>query len=64
MKDYLRSGKTSADQCYAEPTFKLLDVIKQKQRQKLSLWVRLFHDSAPAHKSLVAEQALCDCEFV
>ena len=26
--------------------------------------VSLFHDSVPAHKSLVAQQALCSCEFV
>jgi len=24
----------------------------------------LFHDNAPAHKSLVAQQTLCNCEFV
>jgi len=28
------------------------------------LRVCLFHDNAPAHKSLVAQQALCNCEFV
>ena len=28
----------------------------------LGVW--LFHDNAPAHKSLVAQQALCNCEFV
>jgi len=28
------------------------------------LWVWRFHDNAPAHKSLVAQQALCNCEFV
>jgi len=28
----------------------------------LGVW--LFHDSAPVHKSLVAQQAVCDCEFV
>ena len=28
----------------------------------LGVW--LFHDTAPAHKSLVAQQALCNCEFV
>jgi len=28
----------------------------------LRVW--LFHDNAPVHKSLVAQQALCDCEFV
>jgi len=27
------------------------------------LGVRLFHGNAPAHKSLVAQQALCECEF-
>jgi len=30
-KEYLHPGKTTAGQYYAEPTFKLLDVIKQKQ---------------------------------
>ena len=29
---------------------------------RLGVW--LFHDNAPAHRSLVAQQALCDCEFV
>ena len=28
----------------------------------LGVW--LFHDNAPQHESLVAQQALCDCEFV
>jgi len=28
------------------------------------LWVWLFHENAPVHKSFVAQQALCDCEFV
>jgi len=28
----------------------------------LGVW--LFHDNAPAQKSLVAQQALCSCEFV
>jgi len=28
----------------------------------LAVW--LFHDNAPAQKSLVAQQVLCDCEFV
>jgi len=28
----------------------------------LGVW--LFHDNAPAHKSFVAQQALCNCEFV
>ena len=30
MTDYLHPGKTTAGQYYAEPTFKLLDVIKRK----------------------------------
>jgi len=28
------------------------------------LWVWLFHENAPAHKSFVAQQAVCNCEFV
>jgi len=51
-------------------------VIMQKQHSSsLMSWSRnsdeschlgfwLFHDNAPAHKSFVAQQALCDCEFV
>jgi len=31
MTDCLHPGKTTTGQYYAEPTFKLLDVIKQKQ---------------------------------
>jgi len=34
--DYLHPGKTTISQYYAEPTFMLLDVIKQKHSRKLS----------------------------
>jgi len=126
MTDYLHPGKTTTGQYYAEPAFKLLDVIKQNNNQfngplsrttrvsryqkgktdldfteaRDSEWqchqlghmqvcislqadnhastpplrnsdkschlgvVSPFHDNAPAHKSLVAQQALCNCEFV
>jgi len=37
MTDYLHPEKTTTVQYYAEPTFKLLDVIKQKHWRKLSL---------------------------
>jgi len=30
MTDYLHTAKTTVGQYYAEPTFKLLDVMKQK----------------------------------
>jgi len=30
MTDYLLPGKTTTGQYYAQPTFKLLDVIKRK----------------------------------
>ena len=62
---YLHPGKTITAHYYAEPTFKLLDVMKQKDWRKLSLkkfW--LFHENAPAHKSLVALKGLYNCEFV
>ena len=32
------------------------------ESRHLGVWV--FHDNAPAHKSLVAQQALCNCFFV
>jgi len=64
ITDYLHPGKTTTGQYYTEPTFKLLDVMKQKRWRKLSLKSWLFHDNAPAHKSLVAQQALRNCEFV
>jgi len=36
MTDYLLPGKTTTGQYYAEPAFKLLDVIKQKHWRNLS----------------------------
>ena len=44
--------------------FKWYDVISQKLRGKLSLSVWLLHDNVPVHKSLVAQQAVCDCGFL
>ena len=66
MIDYLHPGKTTT----------LLVSITQNQHSSYSMssssntdeschlggW--LFHDNAPAHKSLVAQQAVCNCEFV
>jgi len=64
MTDYLHPGKTTTGQYYTEPTFKLLDVNKRNSDKSCHLGVWLFHDNAPAHKSLVAQQAVCNCEFV
>ena len=63
MTDYLHPGKTTTGQYYAESTFKLFDVVKQID-ESCHLGVWLFRDNAPAHKSLVAQQALCNCDFV
>ena len=64
MTDYLYPGKTTTDQYYAQPTFKLLNDIKQKHWQKLSVRSLTFSWQCTAHKSLVAQQAVHDCEFV
>ena len=61
MVDYLASEKTIIGQYYADITFKSYDAISQKHRGKLSLCVWLLRDSAPVHKSLVAQQAVRDC---
>jgi len=37
MTDYLHPGKTTAGHYYAEPTFKLFDIIQQTHWRKLSL---------------------------
>jgi len=55
MTDYLHPGKTTTGQYYAEPTFKLLHVMKQKHWRKLSLRsVSFSWQCTSAHKSLVA----------
>ena len=63
--DYLPPEKTITGQYYAELTCKLRDANKWKRYGKLSLGVRLlFHNNAPVHKSLVAQQAVRYCRFV
>ena len=64
MVDYLHSKKTIIGQYYAKITFKLYDIISQKHLGKLWLSVWHLHDNAPVHKSLVAQQAVHDCEFL
>ena len=64
MTDFLYPGKTTTGQYNVEPTFKLLNIIKQKQWQKLSLRSWTFSWQCTMHKSLVAQQVLRDCEFV
>ena len=64
MVDYLPSKNTIIGQYYTEIMFKLYDAISQKRQGKLSLSVWLLHDNAPVYKSLVAQQAVCDCGFL
>ena len=59
MIDYLNPGKTTSGQYYAEPTFKLLEVVKQKQWRKLSLRSWTF-----SRQCTSAQQALGNCESV
>jgi len=37
---------------------------QEKQDESCHLGVRLFHDNAPAHKSFIGQQAVCNCELV
>jgi len=60
MIDYLNPGKTTTGQYYAEPTFKLLEVVKQKQWRKLSLGSWTFSWQCTSG----AQQALGNCESV
>ena len=65
MTDYLHPGKTTTGQYYAEPTFKLLDVMKQKHWRKLSVKsLTFFMTVHHSTNTVVAQQALRDCKFV
>ena len=64
MTDYLHPGKTTTGQYYAEPTFNHSMSSSRNSDESCHFGIWLFHDNAPAHKSLVAQQTLCNCEFV
>ena len=52
-------------QFYASLQLKLREyAIKEKRRGMLTQGVWLLHDNAPIHKSMIAQQAVCDCGFV
>ena len=56
-------GKTITGPYYAQLMFKLRVVIRLKRWGQLSLGSRLLHDNAPLHKSVIVQQAICNCEF-
>ena len=64
MTDYQHPGKTSTGQYYAEPTFKLLDVMKQKHRRKLSPRSLTFSWQCTSAQVTGCSASLCDCKFV
>jgi len=62
--DYLPSKTTMNGQYYASLLLKLCDAIKEKRRGMLMRGVWLLHNNAPIHKSMIAQQAVHDCDFV
>jgi len=64
MTDYLHPVKTTTGQYYAEPSFKLLDVIKQKQWQKLSFKSLTFSWECTSAQVIGCSASSCNCEFV
>ena len=64
MTDYQHPGKTSTGQYYAEPTFKLLDVMKQKHWRKLSPRSLTFSWQCTSAQVTGCSASLCDCKFV
>jgi len=64
MIDYLHPGKTTTGQ-YMQNQHSSYSMSSSRNSDEIChLGGWLFHDNAPAHKSLVAQQALCNCEFV
>ena len=65
MTDYLHPGKTTTGQFITQNQHSSCSMSSSRNSvESCYLGVWLFHDNAPAHKSLVAQQALCNCEFV
>jgi len=63
MTDYLQPGKTTTGITQNQHwSYSISSSRNSDESCHLGVW--LFHDIAPAHKSLVARQALCNCEFV
>lgn len=63
LLDYLPHKTTMTGDYYSKLLGTLRDAIKQKRRGMLSRGVLLLHDNAPAHRSVIAQQAIHDCEF-
>ena len=67
MTDYLPSGKTITGPHYAQLMFQVTGYVILSDRnveENCHLGVWFLHDNAPVHKSVVAQQAVRDCEFV
>ena len=65
MTDYLHPGKTTTGQFITQNQHSSYSMSSSRNSvESCYLGVWLFHDNAPVHKSLVAQQALCNCEFV
>ena len=60
MVNYLPAKKTTTGQYYAEIVFKLCDAIKQKCRGNCHRVFGFFTTMRLVHKSLVAQQAVCN----
>jgi len=61
--DYVYHLKITGDY-YCKILERLRNSIKQKRRGLLSQGVLLLHDNAPAHRSVIAQQAIRDCGFI
>ena len=67
VADYLHPEKTTIGQYYMQNQHSSYSMSSSRNTDEschFGVWSFTFHDNAPAQKSLVAQQALCDCEFV
>jgi len=62
--DYLHPGETTAGQYMQNQHSSYSMSSSRNSDDSCHLGVWCFHDNAPLHKSFVAQQALCNCEFV
>jgi hypothetical protein len=63
MIDYIEQGRAINASFYADKLRHLCQEIVRKMRGKLTQYVLLQHDNAPAHTPKVAMAAATDCGF-
>ena len=61
--DYLPKCQTINTEYYPSLLVQLMDILKEKRCGKITKWVLILHDNAPAHRSLATKKKLAYLDF-